>query len=1058
MANRHAKSLTTGAGALLAMVVLTVTSLTTLVIAPTAHATGGQCKWEGGQGAAGGFGYCAAEDCIGNGGMAQCSAGVGAPAPGYTDAQVGPDKWVYSMCDDSAAFVGHAVVWCQVTGGTWTISQGTGYCINTPEPFITSNSTSSESAAVDASDHWIAAMYPGCTTSLASDSGWGSVSTYQCWSGSPQQSLDITISGYKQRLYNIGGTCSQSQFDIVLRKDRAAKCPAGYKSRTAVGGPECYLPAECCATRAGNPVSVVTGTKYQREDDYLVAAATGLELSRFYKSTGYYWPHDLTGVLAEPLNNRDFWRHTYDRRLTIVSGNAQTSGVLQAADGSLRIFDASGNESTRNNGTNGTGAKLQAVSGIGWDVTLPTGHVERYNTSGRLISITALNGQVTTLSYSGVNLTTVTGPFGHTLAFGYNSDGLLATVTLPDDGVISYGYDSLKRLTSVTYPDTKTKLYHYENGSNRFLLTGITDEDGVRFATYVYDTAGRVTSESHAGGVASRTFTYGNLGQPTTVTDPLGTSTQFTFTVAAGMYRPASYAQPCLDCGSGGTTYDTGGNIVTRTDFNGAQTTYAYDTTRRLETSRTEAYGTPRARTITTQWHSTFRLPTQIDEPGRRTNFSYDGHGNVLTQTVTDTVTSASHTMTFTYNGAGQVLTMDGPRTDVSDTSTFSYNACAAGGACGQPLTVTDAAGNQMTFSSYDDNGLPLTITDANGTITTLTYDARQRLTSRNVGGETTTIQYWPTGLVKKVTLPDASFLSYEYDDAHRLTKIIDTDGNHIVYTLDGADDVVAESVYDTSDTLVLTKTRQYDALGRLEEEEGSAGQTVSYGYDANGNVLAATDPMGRVTSYAYDELNRLKSMTDAATQLTSFGYDPLDHLLSVTDPRSLTTSYGLDAFGDTVSLASPDTGASAFTHDAAGQVDVATDARSTSADYAHDALGRVMEIEHADQTIELHYDQGTNGAGHLTSIEDGSGTTTWTYDGLGRVAQRTQTTDTVELETGYSYDALGHLQSLTTPSGQVIGYSYTSGRVSGITVNGAALLAGITYEPFGPTTGWEWG
>jgi RHS repeat-associated protein len=81
-----------------------------------------------------------------------------------------------------------------------------------------------------------------------------------------------------------------------------------------------------------------------------------------------------------------------------------------------------------------------------------------------------------------------------------------------------------------------------------------------------------------------------------------------------------------------------------------------------------------------------------------------------------------------------------------------------------------------------------------------------------------------------------------------------------------------------------------------------------------------------------------------------------------------------------------------------------------------------------------------------------------WTYDALGRVTHRTQTTDMVELETGYSYDALGHMQSLTTPSGQVIGYTYTSGRVTRITVNSAPLLEGITYQPFGPTTGWEWG
>ena len=36
---------------------------------------------------------------------------------------------------------------------------------------------------------------------------------------------------------------------------------------------------------------------------------------------------------------------------------------------------------------------------------------------------------------------------------------------------------------------------------------------------------------------------------------------------------------------------------------------YTFDATRNLETSRTEANGTPSARTITTQWHPTLRLP-----------------------------------------------------------------------------------------------------------------------------------------------------------------------------------------------------------------------------------------------------------------------------------------------------------------------------------------------------------------------------------------------------------------------------------------------------------------
>ena len=62
-----------------------------------------------------------------------------------------------------------------------------------------------------------------------------------------------------------------------------------------------------------------------------------------------------------------------------------------------------------------------------------------------------------------------------------------------------------------------------------------------------------------------------------------------------------------------------------------------------------------------------------------------------------------------------------------------------------------DALGHVTTYSTYNAHGQPLTITDPNGVVTTLAYDGRQRLTSRTVGTEQTTFDYWPTGLVKKV-------------------------------------------------------------------------------------------------------------------------------------------------------------------------------------------------------------------------------------------------------------------------------------------------------------------
>ena len=95
------------------------------------------------------------------------------------------------------------------------------------------------------------------------------------------------------------------------------------------------------------------------------------------------------------------------------------------------------------------------------------------------------------------------------------------------------------------------------------------------------------------------------------------------------MIRNTAVSTPCTACGNvtAATTYDTNGNVASRTDFNGHVTQYTYDLTRNLETSRVEAFGTPEARTITTAWHPVFRLPTHRAEPLRLTTLVYDDTG-----------------------------------------------------------------------------------------------------------------------------------------------------------------------------------------------------------------------------------------------------------------------------------------------------------------------------------------------------------------------------------------------------------------------------------------------
>jgi RHS repeat-associated protein len=798
--------------------------------------------------------------------------------------------------------------------------------------------------------------------------------------------------------------------------------------------PSCY---------EGNPINAGTGNKFQVENDFAAEAHTGLPLTRYYNSQD---------TSASPFGKN--WHSTWHRGLTM---NGATVTITRA-DGRQDTFINNGSNVLTANPdvTSVLAPVMNGATQTGWALTLADDRVENYTPAGLLTSITTRAGLVTALTYDSSNrLAKVTGPFGHAMSFLYNASGNVSTLTAPDGGVYSYVYDAHNNLISVTYPDNTVRKYVYENTSFPNALTGIVDENGNRFATFAYDSQGRATSTQHAGGAELTSVAYNSDGT-STVTDARGNIHSYNLTTQFGLVKPTAITgAPMPSVGGSAFSYDGNGFISSKADYDGNVTTYTHDT-RGDETSRTEASGTPLARTINTTWSSTFHLPTLITEPtGRTIAFSYDTHGNLLTRTVT--AGSQTRTTSYTYNAQGQVLTAADPLHHVTS---YSYDSH------GDVASVTDALGHVTHFSSYDADGRPLRITDPNGLVTTLTYDPRGHITSRTAGTEKTLYAYNAVGNLTKVTLPDGSFLTYQYDAAHRLTGIKDTLGNAIAYTLDATSNRIKEQVFDPANTLTRTRSYAYDSVNRLIQEIGAQNQTTLYGYDPQGNLLSVTDPLSHVTQFAYDPLNRKTQATDAGGGVTQFAYDPLDRLTSETDPRGLATAYSYDGLDDPTGLISPDSGTASRTFDAAGNVLSVTDARGKTTTYAYDALNRVTKAAYADGTSSIYqYDQGVNGVGHLTGMTDPAGTTSFNYDQHGRLLQKTQTanasTKTVNpiLIMSYSYDASGRMTSLTYPSGSQVSLKYdVDGRVNALTQGATPLAQNVQYQPFGGVAGWAQG
>jgi len=665
-----------------------------------------------------------------------------------------------------------------------------------------------------------------------------------------------------------------------------------------------YFPDEepCETCQAGNPVLVSNGEKIQVERDY--AGSSGLEYTRTYRG-----------------------RHgqfiaTEDRQLFNLSGHGPLDGCLSAiyinsqqrdavqrehcfrytgiGTAQYRVRDARGRDLVLNGAASApTGPSysrdrvFQVTDAQGlasWYALREGNSFEVYGAVGGLKKRVMADGRTYTSSDLGNGVTTLSDAFGRSLRFERLPNGKIARMIDPAGSIYEYGYDANLNLTRVTYPSdgpgaTHSRQYHYEStywsGSNNLIplyqLTGITDELGHRYSTYVYAAGNRVSSERHhaGSGVDVNSYVFNNR----VVTDPLGTQRTYNFTnvqsyrqVFTGISQPAGAGSPAV---SSALAYDNQANLISRDDFNGKRTCYANDLSRNLETVRVEGLSAGAScsvtaanatlpagsRKVSTQWHPAWRLEAKVAEPGRITTLVYNGqpdpfNGNavascapasallpdgtpiaVVCKRVEQATTDANGALGFsaalqstvtnrvsswTYNQYGQVLTEDGPRTDINDITTYAYNSdTTADHMPGDLQSVSDAVGRVTQYSKYNRHGQLLESTDPNGVVTVNTYDLRMRLLSTTVAGQITSYSYDPVGQLKKVTLPDQSWVGYDYDGAHRQTAVYDHQGNRTEYVLDNAGNRTGENTKDPSGSLKRQLARSIDALGRVQQTTG---------------------------------------------------------------------------------------------------------------------------------------------------------------------------------------------------------------------------------------------
>jgi len=340
--------------------------------------------------------------------------------------------------------------------------------------------------------------------------------------------------------------------------------------------------------------------------------------------------------LQPPVAGHKQWKHNYQSKLHETA----TRLIIDSPQG-YKIFKPEGDIYISTTLGQDTISSVTLTDGsTGWHYQVSPQYSEYYNSQGQLVRLEQSASIFQTLTYNTEGqLIDVTHSLGGSLQLAYNTESQLSQLITPINKTIDYSYDDRGNLiqvnTTFANGETRSKTYHYENNDLPFALTGITDEKGVRYASWTYNTQGQAIESVHAGSADKTSFVFDG-DNSTSVTNVLNKTTIYHYDTSTGTKRLSSVeGVATTNCAAANKAYNyyDNGLLQSKTDWQGNTTAYQYNN-KHQEISRTEGSGTPQARTISTQWHETFNLPVQITEPTRIINYSYDSEGRLLNKTI----------------------------------------------------------------------------------------------------------------------------------------------------------------------------------------------------------------------------------------------------------------------------------------------------------------------------------------------------------------------------------------------------------------------------------------
>ncbi len=619
-------------------------------------------------------------------------------------------------------------------------------------------------------------------------------------------------------------------------------------------------------------------------------------------------------------------------------------------------------------------------------------------------------------------------------SFDYDLQGNRTITYLPDATVTNW-FDSFQRV--ITTGDAWG--YRWFGYNNQGLLTSITNAFGAEQYT-VFDIDDRPIYVTDVNGVTI-TNTYDDLGRlrtrtyPDTGVEKFGYSARglVAYTNQLGytnFYVYDEARRKVFETNANAEviryTNNAAGDLLALVDGKNQVTKWKYDEYGRV-TNKLDQAGTEILRYT---YDADSRLASRWSAAKGTTYYTNDAVGNL-----TKINYPASTDITLQYDPLNRVTNM----VDAAGTTVYAY---AAGG----QLYTEDGPWSSDTVTNFYNNRLrtALSLAQPTGAWTNaFYYDTAKRLT--NVTSMAGSFTYTLGGnsaasaLVKKLALPNTSYITNAYDSVARLrfTKLLTSSSS----LLDSAEYGYNAGNQRTTFTNAAGTYVQYtnDPIGQLKIANSSVNtEDRGYAYDAAWNLIFRTNN-GVLGTFRVDVRNQLTN--SPGSPVTTNTFDGNGNMIETRQNMVYTLAYDYDdenrliryTYNTGSGPGKQPFGKSEYTHDGIGRARKRMDYTwngstwilNTTTEYIYDGM-RVIQERNASNVPTVSYTRGTDLSGSL----EGAG-------GIGGL--------------------LGRSHGYASTNGNWYTHNYYhadgNGNVTYLVNGSQTLAASYRYDPFGNTT-----